>query len=149
MRVETTTLPDGTQQQHYIADPGEILVMTGDVSGIKQLPDGTHVDVTPAYTPVTSQEHADALMHQIGMHHVEHGHPRDVDRLTDPDSGAIVPVQRPFVYAAPDGKTHVGVGTSVGEHPLDYQLRAHDEKQAAAGAKAFRALKAKQSPKES
>jgi hypothetical protein len=140
MRVET--LPDGSK--HYHADPDEHVVMTGPVYGLLQLSDGTQVNVTDPYVAVASKEQADDLAHTIAMVHVENGHPEDIDILTDPDTGQAVPVQRPFVYQAPDGEVHTGVGTPIGEHPLDYQLGEHDDEAAAAGTEAYRAMKADQ-----
>lgn len=145
MRVEPLTLPDGRVIDNYIAEEGEHLVVTGPVNGVVQLPDGTQVNVTPHVVALASPEQVEDLSHVIAMTHVENGHPLDVDTLTDPDTGADVVVQRPFVYEAPDGETHVGVGTPVGEHPLDYQLAEHDDEIAAAGDEAYRALKAEQS----
>lgn len=116
--MEVQTLPDGSK--HYIFGPDEHAVMTGPVTGIVTLDDGTAVNVSDPYVAVDSPEKAAELAHQIAMIHVENGHPNDVDMLTDPETGAKVPVQRPFVYQDPtSGDVHVGVGTVHGDHPLD------------------------------
>lgn len=134
MRVETTVDAEGRSHLHYIAEPGEHVLVTGPISGIKTLEDGTAVDVTPHAIVVADQAQADEVAHLIAMHHVENGHPHDIEVLTDPDTGAQVPVQRPFVYEQPDGfepkpdvdgnpivkyVTHVGCGIAHGDHPLD------------------------------
>lgn len=119
MEVRTITNPDGTTTKHFVAEPGEHVLMTGPISGIKTLADGSSIDVTPEYIVVRDQAHADAVNKAIGMHHVENGHPHDVDHLVHPETGETVPVQRPFVFVDDAGKAHVGVGTPHGLHELD------------------------------
>lgn len=124
MRVETSTNPDGSVHKHYIADPGEHVVMTGPVTGVMTLEDGTAVNVNEAFVAVDSKEKADELADKIGMHWAETGHPDDVDVLhvdpEDPNNTETVVVQRPFVFETSTGETVIGtVGTPHGEHELD------------------------------
>lgn len=119
MRVETTYDADGVPSHTYIFEPSEVAVMTGPVTGIKTLADGTAVDVGAPYVLVENQEQADELAHLIALEHVEKGNPNDVDHLVDPETGKTVPVQRPFVYETPDGEVLVGAGVAHGDHPLD------------------------------
>lgn len=58
------------------------------------LPDGTEVDTTPDVIYLDSLEQVAEVSHQIGLAHVEHGHPDDVD--IDAKTGKVV--QRDFVY---------------------------------------------------
>lgn len=118
MEVQTTVTPDGTVHKHYVGAPGEHLFAPGPVTGIMTLADGTQVNVTPEVISLPEEQAAE-LNDLIIDHWVATGHPDDVDVLTDPDTGAEVPVQRPFVAQKSDGTTVTGVGTPVGEHPLD------------------------------
>lgn len=119
MRVETLTLEDGTVVPHYIAEAGEHLFAPGPVTGILTLEDGTAVNVTPPVIVLASEAQMVELNDAIIQIHVANGHPDDIDVLVDPESGAEVPVQRPFVAELSNGETVTGVGTPVGEHPLD------------------------------
>lgn len=124
MRVETTVdAATGQRHEHYIQEDGDFLVGVGPITGIITLDDGTAIDVNGGYACARSQEQADELAHKVSMHYVANGHPQDVDHLNDPDTpdnAPLVPVQRPFVYEAPDGELHVSeVGTPHGAHPLD------------------------------
>jgi hypothetical protein len=112
-------IDNSTQPPTVTAGPGEHVVLTGPVTGIKTLADGTSINVGPIAVLVADQAQADELNDLIVAEHLEHGHPDDVDTLVDPDTGAQVPVQRPFVYEKPDGELLVGTGTAHGEHPLD------------------------------
>ena len=118
MRVETTVLPDGSTHKHYIADPGEHVFVPGPVTGLMTLSDGTQVNVTPDVI-VLPEEKVAEMNDLIIDHWVANGHPDDIDTLIDPETGAEVPVQRPFVAEKSDGTVVTGVGTPVGEHPLD------------------------------
>lgn len=118
MRVETLVV-DGQTRLHYIEEPGDHIILTGPVQGLRTLSDGTQVDLTPDYVNVGSSEHRDEVLDLIGLQHVENGHPLDVDRLVDPETGETVLVQRPFTFIDSSGEEHVGVGTPLGEHPLD------------------------------
>lgn len=69
------------------------VVLTGPITGLVTLKDGTVLNVTPAAVEVTGQEQADELSFLIGEHWVEHGHPDDIDEDEDGN-----PVQRPFVH---------------------------------------------------
>jgi hypothetical protein len=120
MRVETTVDADGREHKHYIGEPGEHLFVPGPVTGIMQLADGTQVNVTPDVISLP-QEQASELNDLIVDHWVANGHPDDIEMLTDPETGALVPVQRPFVGVKSDGSVVTGVGPPVGEHPLDAQ----------------------------
>lgn len=119
MRVETTVDPTtGAQHKHYIGDPGEHLFVPGPVTGLMQLADGTEVNVTPDVISLPEEKAAE-LNDLIVDHWVANGHPDDIDTLFDPETGNYVPVQRPFVGVKSDGTEVTGVGTPVGEHPLD------------------------------
>ncbi len=120
MRVETTVDPStGAQHKHYIGEAGEHLFVPGPVTGLMTLADGTKVNVTPDVILVADEAQAVELNDLIGRHWVEVGHPDDIDTLVDPETGAQVAVQRPFVFETSEGEALVGVGTPVGEHPLD------------------------------
>lgn len=69
-------------------------VLTGPITGLLTLADGTVVNVTPAVVEVADQEQAHELAFLIGEHWVKHGHPDDVD-IDDEDG---TPVQRPFFH---------------------------------------------------
>jgi hypothetical protein len=72
-------------------------VFTGDTRRFGNrvtLPDGTEVDTTPAVIYLDTHEQALEVAHQIGLGHVEHGHPDDVDIVKGK------PVQREFKYDA-------------------------------------------------
>lgn len=118
MRVETTVDTDGREHKHYIGDPGEHLFVPGPVTGLMKLADGTEVNVTPDVIALPEEQAAE-LNDLIGMHWVDVGHPNDIDELVDPDTGATVSVQRPFIFEDSKGEVHVGCGTPTGEHPLD------------------------------
>lgn len=120
MEVQTIVDPDtGLPKQHYIFEPHEQAVMTGPVTGLKTLADGTVIDVTPPFVALETVEQVALLNDVIGLHHVENGHPDDVDHLLDPETGKTIPVQRPFVFTTSEGDTHIGCGVRCGEHPLD------------------------------
>jgi hypothetical protein len=70
------------------------VVLTGPISGILTLDDGTQYNVGPAVVEVDSEEHAAELADKIGRHWAENGHPDDVEE--DPETGKLV--QRPFKY---------------------------------------------------
>jgi hypothetical protein len=133
MIVEDIIKPDGSPGKHYIAEPGEHLVLTGPVSGIMTLADGTQVNVTPEIVALRSPDDVAELSHLIGMQHVENGHPYDIETIVDAQTGDTHVVQRPFVYVAPDGTETVGVGHAEGEHPVEQANTAY---QAAADAAA-------------
>lgn len=97
MRVETTVDADGITHKHYIADPGETVVMTGPIQGLVTLDDGTKVNVNDPFVVVADQAQADELADKIGQHWAENGHPDDVEN--DDETGELV--QRDFVYVAP------------------------------------------------
>lgn len=125
MRVETTVDPTtGQPHKHYIADPGEVVVMTGPVTGVMTLEDGTAINVNEPFVAVATQEQANELSDKIGQHFADHGHPDDVDVLhvdpEDPHNTETVVVQRPYVYETTAGDLVIGtVGTPHGEHELD------------------------------
>lgn len=120
MEVRTIVREDGTTGTAVFAEPGEHVMMTGpSISGIKTLPDGTSIDLTPDFIVVDGPEQAAEVNDVIVAHYLENGHPKDVDVLIDPDSGKEVPVQRPFVTEKPDGEILVGVGVAHGAHELD------------------------------
>lgn len=76
LRVEVN--PDGSLQ--YISDGP--LVMTGPIEGSVVLPDGSRVNVTPAFIEADDDDHAVAIAEAIGRRHAEQGHP---DFVNDPE----------------------------------------------------------------
>lgn len=70
-------------------------LITGPITGLLTLQDGTVVNVTPDVIEVADQDQADELSFLIGEHWVKHGHPDDIDETEDG------PVQRPFVHDHP------------------------------------------------
>lgn len=80
-----------------MSDTPKHVLITGPISGIVELADGTKVNVTPGQIEVADQAQADEISFIIGEHHREHGHPDDIDEVEDED-GNVVPVQRPFVH---------------------------------------------------
>lgn len=67
------------------------------------LPDGREVDTTDAVIYLDTHDDAIEVAHQIGLAHVEHGHPDDVE--VDVKTGK--PVQRKFAYDDSHYKAHV------------------------------------------
>lgn len=120
MEVRPRYNEDGSRgDDEYIAGPGETLVLTGPVRGLVTLSDGRSVDLSATYVAVRSPEEEAELFDAIGQIHVANGHPEDIDVLTDPETGESVLVQRPFVHITSSGEEVTGVGTPLGEHPLD------------------------------
>lgn len=76
-----------------MTDPAPHILLTGPISGLLTLQDGTVVNVTPAAIEVTGQDQADEISFLIGEHWVKNGHPDDIEE--DEDG---TPVQRPFVH---------------------------------------------------
>lgn len=73
------------------------VVLTGPITGLLTLEDGTVVNVSPTAIEVTGQEQADEISFLIGEHWVKHGHPDDVDEEENED-GERVFVQNAFVH---------------------------------------------------
>lgn len=85
------------------------LLVTGDTRRFGNrvtLPDGSEVDVSADVIELDSMEQVAEVMHQIGLAHVEHGHPDDVDIVDGK------PVQRKFKYDDAHHKKH---GRSAGK----------------------------------
>lgn len=82
--------------------PLQHALITGPVTGILTLADGTQVNVTPTVIEVTSLEQAEEISFIIGEHFVEHGHPDDIDTVPiENEDGVVVDqelIQRPFVH---------------------------------------------------
>lgn len=99
-----------TRDQHgnitYVQSDGHV-VITGPVTGIMTLADGTKVNVNDPVVEVDSPEQAAELAHLIGQHWAENGHPHDVEY--DDDAGEVV--QRPFVYDDAHFKADKATGT--------------------------------------
>lgn len=73
------------------------LVLTGPVTGIATLADGTRINITPGAVEVSSKAEADELAHLIGLRYQAEGHPDDIE--VDDETGELV--QRPFEYVVP------------------------------------------------
>lgn len=72
-------------------------LLTGDTRRFGNrvtLSDGTEVDTSAPVIYLDSFEQAAEVAHQIGLGHVEHGHPDDVE--ADPETKNVV--QREFAY---------------------------------------------------
>jgi len=76
-------------------------ILTGPITGLVRLPDGSEVDVTPALVYVDSPEQAAEVAHQIGLAHAKHGHPDDVELDAKGER-----VQRAFAYDDSHHKAH-------------------------------------------
>lgn len=75
---------------------GDHVVITGPITGVVELPDGTRVDVTAPVVAVSSEEQAAEVAHAIGQHWAqpENVHPGQLD--VDPDTGEVKVL--PFEY---------------------------------------------------
>lgn len=72
--------------------PNSHAVLTGPVTGIVNMEDGTPVNVTPAVIYFDSLEEAQTVAVKISEHYEANGHPDDIDIV---DGEAI---QREFVF---------------------------------------------------
>lgn len=75
---------------------GTHVLLTGPIQGLVKLADGREINVTPAVIVVDDAD-AEEIAHRIGLHYYENGHPDDIEQDEDGN-----PVQRPFVYDAPE-----------------------------------------------
>lgn len=86
------------------------VVITGPVSGVMELSDGTKVNVTDPFVEVETEDHAAELADLIGRKHAHDGHPHDIDivETTDEETGETTAelVQRPFAYDDSHFKAH-------------------------------------------
>jgi len=80
---------------------GTHAVLTGPITGLVTLEDGTVLDASPAVIYVDSEEQALDAADKIGKHYEANGHPDDIE--VDEKTGKLV--QRDFVYDAPKTKT--------------------------------------------
>lgn len=81
-----------------MSEPMSHALLTGPITGLLTLADGTKVDVSPDAIEV-DPSHVDELCDLIGKHWEANGHPHDIE--VDEDSGELV--QRDFVYVPKEG----------------------------------------------
>ena len=65
--------PDGSPHYHYIAEDGEVAVVTGPAVAVLTMADGTAYDVSEPVVGV-AVEHHDELVDALGEHYAAGGH---------------------------------------------------------------------------
>lgn len=93
-RCDACLSVDPNGRTHVFSDSPNPVVLTGSISGLVQLPDGSQVDVSPVAVESESEEHAAAIREAIGKHYQKHGHPDHYE--IDPKTGDRV--QKKFTY---------------------------------------------------
>lgn len=72
------TNPDGSPHYNYIAEDGEVAVVTGPAVAVLTVSDGTSYDVSEPVIGVQA-EHHDELVDAIGEHYAAGGHTKHDD----------------------------------------------------------------------